>query len=70
MYDARDLKVKDYEKILTDTEAVVIKTIKVARSKLTGIKMKELKFKDGPHLGIINLKEPDFEFPKKEEFGY
>jgi hypothetical protein len=32
--------------------------------------MKELKFKDGPHLGDINLKEPDFEFPKKEELSY
>ena len=52
MIDARQQKVDENNKIVTDAETVVIKTIKVARSKLTGIKMKlgVLKFKDGPHL--------------------
>ena len=70
MIDAREQKVKDNDKLVTDTEAVVIKTIKVARSKLTGIKMKFLKFKDGPHVLNKNHKVPDFEFPKKEELSY
>ena len=52
MVEAREKKVVENNKIMTDTEATVIKTLRLAKANLTGIKFKigELKFKDGPHL--------------------
>jgi hypothetical protein len=71
MVRARESKVIENDQLVHDTEATVIKTIKIARSQLTGLKLqtKELKFKDGPHATAKHM-EHDFEFPKKDKLCY
>jgi hypothetical protein len=65
MTELRDNKVNENVKIVQDTETLVVKTIRDARTKITGIKfnMGIMKFKDGPHLEDKDYKVPDFHFP-------
>ena len=52
MIEVREMKVIDIDKLVTKTEDTVVKTIRLAKASLTGIKLRVgvLKFKDGPHL--------------------
>ena len=70
MVEAREKKVVENNKIMTDTEATVIKTLRLAKANLTGIKFGELKFKDGPHLLDHYTKYPDFEYPSKDKLDF
>lgn len=69
--EARDLKVKQNFKIVSDTEALVVKTIQEARFKMTGKKLwkeKVFKFKDSAHCDDSKIQVPDFQYPPNPSF--
>ena len=47
---------------ISEFVTVMINTIRLAKASLTGIEVKigVLKFKDGPHLDDLCIREPDF----------
>ena len=50
----------------------MINTIRLAKASLTGIEVKigVLKFKDGPHLDDLCIREPDFQYPAKDNLDF